>query len=96
MSILQIIERRREQMKQKHSWEITDEFWVAAQPLIPRKRCDPMGEYQWKPGGGRLLIELCTTLVAIFSVLRTGIQRKTRTRCFRRIKRHTPVFPLVG
>ena len=24
-------------MKQKHSWEITDEFWAVAEPLIPKK-----------------------------------------------------------
>jgi transposase len=23
-------------MKQKHSWEITDEFWAIAEPLIPK------------------------------------------------------------
>ena len=24
-------------MKQKHLWEITDEFWAIAEPLIPKK-----------------------------------------------------------
>jgi hypothetical protein len=45
-------------MKQKHSWEITDEFWIIAEPLVPKKIRDPdkaflrkQGEaaHQWNP-----------------------------------------------
>jgi transposase len=63
-------------MKQKHSWEITDEFWAVAEPLIPKKTrgCDK--EYQRKPGGGRHPMEPRKVLAAIFFVLRTGIQWK--------------------
>ena len=63
-------------MKQKHSWELTDEFWAAAQPLIPQKQRDPAREYRRKPGGGRKPMEPRTALEAIFYVLRTGIQWK--------------------
>ena len=61
-------------MKQKHSWEITDEFWAIAEPLIPIKPRDPDKAYQRKPGGGRRPMEPRKALEAIFFVLRTGIQ----------------------
>ncbi len=61
-------------MKQKHSWEITDEFWAIAEPLIPKKTRDPDKAYQRKPGGGRRPMEPRKALEAIFFVLRTGIQ----------------------
>jgi transposase len=63
-------------MKQKHSWEITDEFWSIAEPLIPKKTRNPDKAYQRKQGGGRPPIEPRTALQAIFYVLRTGIQWK--------------------
>ena len=63
-------------MKQKHSWEITDEFWAIAEPLIPKRNRDFNKEYQRKPGGGRRPMEPRTVLAAIFFVLRTGIQWK--------------------
>ena len=63
-------------MKQKHSWEITDAFWEAAQPLIPQRERDGSKTYQRKPGGGRTPIEPRKVLEAIFYVLRTGIQWK--------------------
>ena len=61
-------------MKQEKSWEITDAFWEAAQPLIPRKERDPDKKYRRKPGGGRPPMEPRKVLEAIFYVLRTGIQ----------------------
>jgi transposase len=63
-------------MKQKHSWEITDEFWSIAEPLIPKKTRNPDKTYQRKQGGGRRSMEPRTALQAIFYVLRTGIQWK--------------------
>jgi transposase len=63
-------------MKQKRSWEITDEFWAIAEPLIPNKTRDPDKTYQRKPGGGRRPMESRKVLEAIFFVLRTGIQWK--------------------
>ena len=61
-------------MRQKKSWEITDAFWEAAEPLIPRKERNSNKEYRRKPGGGRPPMEQRKTLEAIFYVLRTGIQ----------------------
>jgi len=63
-------------MKQKHSWDITDEFWAIAEPLIPKKTRDPDKEYKRKQGGGRPPMEPRKALEAIFYVLRTGIQWK--------------------
>jgi transposase len=69
-------------MKQKHSWEITDEFWTIAEPLVPKKTRGYDKEYQRKPGGGRRPMEPRTALAAIFFVLRTGIQWKALPKCF--------------
>ena len=52
-------------MRQKHSWEITDEFWEAAKPLIPPPERDSEKTYRRKPGGGRPPTDM-----------RTGAQRK--------------------
>jgi len=61
-------------MKQKRSWEITDEFWAMAEPLVPKKTRGPDKAYQRKAGGGRHPMEPRKALEAIFFVLRTGIQ----------------------
>jgi transposase len=61
-------------MKQIHSWEITDAFWNAAEPLVPRKKRDPYRDYQRKLGAGRPPMNPRKVLQAIFYVLRTGIQ----------------------
>ena len=61
-------------MRQKRSWEITDAFWEAAEPLIPEKARDRNKAYQRNPGGGRPGMEPRKVLEAIFYVLRTGIQ----------------------
>jgi transposase len=63
-------------MRQKHSWEITDEFWEAAQPLIPQRERESQKNYKRKPGGGRPPIDPRKVLEAVFFVLRTGIQWK--------------------
>jgi transposase len=59
-------------MRQHHSWEITDEFWARAEPLIPpsetRRRTIGAG-----PGGGRRPVPPRTALAGIFFALRTGI-----------------------
>jgi transposase len=69
-------------MKQKQSWEITDEFWEAAKPLIPKKGREPDKKYQRKPGGGRPPMEARMVLEAIFYVLRTGVQWKALPKAF--------------
>ena len=40
-------------MKQRHSGEITDEFWAKAELLIPSRERYPAKEYRRNPGGGR-------------------------------------------
>jgi transposase len=82
-------------MKQKHSWEIPEEFWAAAEPLIPRKRRVPKREYRRKPGGGRKTIEPRKALAAIFYVLRTGIQWKAIPASFGASSSGTPLFPVL-
>jgi transposase len=62
------------EMKQQKSWEITDAFWEAAGPLIPRRERNLNKEYQRKPGGGRPPMEPRKVLEAVFYVPRTGIQ----------------------
>jgi transposase len=61
-------------MKQKHSWELTDEFWKVAEPLVPQKKRDPNRKYQRKPGGGRPPMAPRKVLEAIFYIMRSGIQ----------------------
>jgi transposase len=63
-------------MKQKVSWEITDEFWEKAEPLIPHRERVAGKDYRRRPGGGRPPLEARKALEAIFYVLRTGIQWK--------------------
>ena len=58
------------------SWQISDEFWQIAEPLIPKTQRDPNKQYKRKPGGGRKPMEPRRVLQAIFFVLRTGIQWK--------------------
>jgi transposase len=82
-------------MKQKHSWEITDEFWAAAEPLIPQKQRDTEREYRRKPGGGRKPIEPRKALAASFYVLRTGIQWKALPANFGASSSGTPLFPVL-
>ena len=69
-------------MKQKHSWEITDAFWKAAQPLIPQRERDGNKTYLRKPGGGRTPIEPRKVLEAVFYVPRTGVQWKALPKTF--------------
>ena len=63
-------------MPQIKSWEISDEFWAAVEPLLPvRKRPDGR-PYQRKPGGGRKPMPSRQIFAAIVYVLRTGCQWK--------------------
>jgi transposase len=58
------------------AWELTDELWEAAKPLIPERKREEGRTYQRKPGGGRKPLPPRQVLKAIFFVLRTGIQWK--------------------
>jgi transposase len=69
-------------MKQEHSWEITDAFWNAAEPLLPHRERDSNRDYQRKPGGGRPPMSPRKVLETIFFVLRTGISGSGAKRGF--------------
>ena len=63
-------------MRQKRSWEITDEFWEAAKPLIPPPERDSEKTYKRKPGGGRPPMDMRKALEGMFHIMRTGTQWK--------------------
>lgn len=63
-------------MRQKQSWEITDEFWEEVKYHVPAKERDENKGYKRKSGGGRKPMCSRKALEAIFYVLRTGIQWK--------------------
>lgn len=61
-------------MRQKKSWELTEEFWQKVCPLLTTPQRDAEKTYKRKPGGGRKPIDKRTALEGIFYVLRTGCQ----------------------
>jgi len=63
-------------MGKLRSWEVSDEFWALAQPLVPVPVRDPKRAYRRKPGGGRKPMDSRRVLEAIVYVLRTGCQWK--------------------
>jgi transposase len=63
-------------MTQKNSWEITDEFWEEVKDLIPKRERDPNRIYRRGPGAGRKPKPPRLVLAAIFFILRTGMQWK--------------------
>jgi transposase len=62
--------------KRLYSWEISDEFWIKVEPLIPQKQRNRRRKYLRDPGGGRKPISPRIVLAGIVYVLRTGIQWK--------------------
>ncbi len=63
-------------MAKIQSWEVSDEFWKRAEPLLPQRTRDPSKEYVRKTGGGRKPIPSRTVFEAILFILRTGCQWK--------------------
>ena len=63
-------------MRQKRSWEITDEFWEAAKPLIPPPERDSEKTYKRKPGGGRPPMDMRKAPGGMFYIMRTGAHWK--------------------
>lgn len=59
------------------SWTVSDEFWEAVKPYIPKHQRDESLTYQRKPGGGRKPPDKRKMLEAILYVLRTGCQWKS-------------------
>lgn len=62
--------------KRVYSWEVTDDLWEKAEPLLPKKRREKGKRYLRKPGGGRKPIPPRRVFEGIVFVLRTGIQWK--------------------
>lgn len=61
-------------MKRLMTWEITDEFWNLAEPLVPQNLRSPDRQYARKSGAGRKQrYSDRLYLSAILYVLRTGI-----------------------
>ena len=58
------------------SWEVTDEFWVRAQALLPVRQRPSDRTYLRRAGGGRKPKDARLVFEAIVYVLRTGCQWK--------------------
>ena len=59
------------------SWEVSDEFWVRVEPLVPQKGRDPGKIYKRSPGAGRKEKPPRLVFEGIVRVLRTGCQWKS-------------------
>lgn len=58
-------------------WTISDEFWEAIEPYIPKHQRDSNKKYKRKSGGGRKPPDYREILERILYVLRTGCQWKS-------------------
>lgn len=58
------------------SWEVSDEFWLKVEPLIPAPKRDKTREYKRRKGAGRKPMDYRKVFEAVVYVLRTGIQWK--------------------
>lgn len=61
-------------MAKVESWEVSEEFWERAAPLVPRPQRNSTRRYRRKPGGGRKPLPARRVFEGIVYVLRTGIQ----------------------
>ena len=57
-------------------WEVSDEFWARAEPLVPARGREGGRQYQRGPGAGRKPMPARRVFEAIVYVLRTGCQWK--------------------
>ena len=71
-----------EARKRARSWEVTDELWAIAAPLIPERKRLAKKKYKRKAGGGRKPLEPRQVFEGIVFVLRTGIQWKALPKAF--------------
>lgn len=58
------------------SWELSEELWRRAEPLIPLPQRDADKKFVRDPGAGRKPLPYRTVFAGILYVLRTGIQWK--------------------
>jgi len=63
-------------MSRLRSWEVSDQFWMLVEPLIPVPQRNPSQTYRRKSGGGRKPMDRRRVFEAIVFVLRTGCQWK--------------------
>jgi putative transposase len=68
--------------KRGQSWEVTDELWARAAPLIPQSKRSRKKKYKRKAGGGRKPLEPRQVFAGIVFVLRTAIQWKALPKTF--------------
>jgi len=61
-------------MSKPKSWEVTDDFWMRVEPLVPVKQRPADRPYLRKAGGGRPPKSARLVFEAIVYVLRTGCQ----------------------
>jgi len=64
-------------MGKARSWEVSDEFWMRVEPLIPKRERAQERDYRRRPGGGRKPMAPRKAFEAIVFVLRTGCQWKS-------------------
>jgi len=69
-------------MSQIKSWEVSDELWAKAEPLVPVPQRPAGRKYQRKPGAGRKPMAPRQIFAAIVYVLRTGCQWKALPKSF--------------
>ena len=69
-------------MTKVKSWEVSEEFLVKIEPLIPKRKCNSKKNYKRKLGGGRKPLEPKNVFCVIVYVLRTGIQWKALSKEF--------------
>ncbi len=63
-------------MGKPKSWEVTDDFWMRVEPLVPVRQRPADRTYLRKAGGGRPAKSARLVFEAIVYVLRTGCQWK--------------------
>jgi transposase len=63
-------------MAKVRNWEVSDEFWIRVEPLIPIREREPGKQFQRRPGAGRKPIAPRRVFEGIIFVLRTGCQWK--------------------
>ena len=66
------------------SWEVSDELWSRAEPLLPQRapRAYRKRKFRRRPGGGRKPMSARDIFAAIVYVLRTGCQWKALPKSF--------------